>query len=391
MDRALLLECGCRLSEDTVGTLRSRTIPLPGNRGSCMRRLTTILPLCLWLGAAACLPAERAAPPPLPTVSIPQPVPAGNGGLPVSVANHSTAAAKLPSQPVAAPAPPADVDGRLLIATTRLSPRAQSDLPSDYKLAWWSRGGIMPIPLPEDDRGVLDAAARPGGGGIVAILGGVSVVRAEDDGAAPNELLPTVDGAQPDHVASYLSVGWAGPDRVLVRETAPSGLSFVDASGQVRVPIGLNGLNPSASRDGQHLALGYSGTHNFYSIFVADQPFADAHKLTDGDVLEVAAAWSPDGLWLAYAAEVPGSGNLPQAWAVRVARIDGTSEQTVIASKPGISYSTLRWSPDGQRIAFTRHDDLAHVRQIGVVNHDGTDSLLLSDGVANDRVLDWVP
>jgi len=353
-------------------------------------RWLTILPLLAGLCSAACLPAARREQPPPPTVSIPPPRPVGSGSQALTVVSRSAAAAPLPIQP-AAPGPPADVDGRLLIATTRNSPRPQSDLSSDYRLAWWTRDGVQAIPLPDDERGVVDAAARPGGGAIIAILGGVSVMRAGDDGAAPNELLPTLDAVKPGHADSYLSVAWAGPDRVMVRETAPSGISFVDLDGQARVPIGVNGLNPAPSPDGQHLALGYAGTHNYYSIFVADQPFGDTHKLTQDDVLEATPAWSPNGRWLAYAAQLPTALNAPPNWAVRVAHPDGTAEQTIIPGKPGISYSTVRWSPDGQRLAFTRYDEVAHVRQIGAVNHDGTDAVLFSDGAANDRVLDWVP
>jgi dipeptidyl aminopeptidase/acylaminoacyl peptidase len=237
---------------------------------------------------------------------------------------------------------------------------------------------------------VIDAAARPGGGGVAAILGGVTLVRAADGGDSPVELLPRLGGAQPGAVEEYLSVAWAGADRLLVRQTPPAGISFIDASGQSRAHVELIGLNPAVTPDGQHLALGHAGSSTYYSIYVADQPFAELRKLTGDDVLESTPAWSPDGAWLAYVAQENKSGS-PPGWVVRVVRADGTAEQTVLAAQPGVSYSSLRWSPDGRRIAFTRYEEVAHTRQIGIVNRDGSDPATISDAAANDRVLDWAP
>ena len=63
---------------------------------------------------------------------------------------------------------------------------------------------MQPIHLPDDDRGVVDAAARPGGGAIAAIVGGVSLVRADGSGGSPVDLLPRLAGPQPGAVEASL-------------------------------------------------------------------------------------------------------------------------------------------------------------------------------------------
>jgi Tol biopolymer transport system component len=162
-------------------------------------------------------------------------------------------------------------------------------------------------------------------------------------------------------------------------------------SGQQRMPLPVNGLDPAASPDGQRVALGYAGELPYYSIHIAQAPFANLRKLTPDALPEAVPAWSPDGVSIAYTAQVAASSTRPVEWEVRVIDADGTQERTILHSRPGIGYSSLCWSPDGRRIAFTRYAEGAHARQIGVVQRDGSDELSISDGAANDRVLGWRP
>jgi Tol biopolymer transport system component len=99
--------------------------------------------------------------------------------------------------------------------------------------------------------------------------------------------------------------------------------------------------------------------------------------------------WSPDGAWIAYTAQVAGSATRRVEWEVRVIGADGTQGRTIVPPESDIRYSSLCWSPDGRRIAFTRYDESAHSRQIGSVESDGSGAMSISDGAANDRVLGW--
>jgi hypothetical protein len=278
----------------------------------------------------------------------------------------------------------------LLVATTRPSPRPQSDLSPDYRLAWWSQAGLQRVALPDDQQGVVDAAVRPGGSAIVAIVGGTRLLRTDEEGHSPSDLQPRLAGAQPADVQAYLSVTWAGPARLLVRQAAPAGIFLIDANGQSRTPLGLNGLDPAVSPDGRHLALADAADRPYLSIFVADEPFQTATKLTTDEVGEAAPAWSPDGTWIAYATRASARAGQSVSSELRIVRIDGTEDQTIIAARPGVSYANLAWSPDGARIGFTRYQELTHSRRIGIVNRDGTRELAISDAQANDRLLAWV-
>jgi len=283
------------------------------------------------------------------------------------------------------------IDGRLLIATTRSTSRPQSDLATDYRLAWWSNRGRQSIGLPGDEAGIVDAAARPGGGAIAAIVAGSRVLSSSEDGTSPTDLMPALPGVQPGNPSAYLSLSWAGPDKLLVRQTAPGGITLLDLAQRSQTPLAINGLAPMLSTDGQHLAFAFAGNASFFSIYVVDQPFTSQsmRKLTADSVLESNPAWSTDGAWIAYAAETAASPAV--AWELRAVRVDGTNESTVVPAQTGVSYSSLRWSPDGRAIGFTEYVETAHTRRIGVVNRDGSDMHLLSDNTANDKLLDWRP
>src|SRR5438445_12421331 len=121
---------------------------------------------------------------------MPQPIPAAVTGYPMTRQDQPAVPQAMLQNTTAVPPPPSAIDGRLLIATTRISSRPRSDLPPDYRLAWWSSAGLRPIHLPDDDRGVVDAAARPGGGAIAAIVGGVSLVRADGSEGSRGAPLP---------------------------------------------------------------------------------------------------------------------------------------------------------------------------------------------------------
>ena len=85
-------------------------------------------------------------------------------------------------------------------------------------------------------------------------------------------------------------------------------------------------------------------------------------RVTEGDELVDAPAWSPDGRWIAFAAYRGGNGD------IYVVEADGTS-RTRLTDQPGFDVQPA-WSPDGDRIAFTSGRD--GTSAIYLMNRDGT-------------------
>jgi Tol biopolymer transport system component len=95
--------------------------------------------------------------------------------------------------------------------------------------------------------------------------------------------------------------------------------------------------------------------------------------------------WSPDGATIAFTARLPASSDHLAVYEVDA---DG-SNLKVLFEQPGISPSSLRWSPDGSRIAYLvsvyPHPNLAtslSIEQVWIVNADGSRPSKLFEGGA---------
>lgn len=355
------------------------------------------------MGAAAILSglvlAACAAPsPPTPTrpaavtPNIPPPVPATqvDPAAEEAVRTFATAIA-MPTQPPATRSITAPIDGRLLLATTRTGPRARSDFPLDYRLASISRAGFESMAVEGDQLGLTNAAASPDGRTVYVVVGGRRILALENGRA--RDAVPQLPGISVDRPAGYLSATPLGSGALLVQQSGGGGLASFDlASGASRKLPGT-GLDPSVAPDGQRLALGYVTDQPYYSIYVTDLSFTNPRKLTGDRVLEMAAAWSPDGQWIAYAANA-GFEDQPsptQAWELRVIRPDGSDPRTLLPRANGVTISRLAWSPDSRFVAFTRSQQNGSTRQVSVIPLAGGTEIPISSGDANDKALAWLP
>jgi dipeptidyl aminopeptidase/acylaminoacyl peptidase len=113
---------------------------------------------------------------------------------------------------------------------------------------------------------------------------------------------------------------------------------------------------------------------------------------TNGDVTSL--AWSPDGSQIAYGTVPTGSGDpYSQASQGAVYSVDvGGGDHVLLASSVGVvsggeTGSGIRWSPDGSRIAITAEADENGENRLYLMNADGSDLELLTEGVVIEHIL----
>lgn len=83
-------------------------------------------------------------------------------------------------------------------------------------------------------------------------------------------------------------------------------------------------------------------------IYTANSDGTNQRALTGTDYSATSPEWSPDGRWIAFAADRSGRGDGNTLWIIP--SLGGESRAVDVG---GTEVSTLKWSPDGKWIAFT--------------------------------------
>jgi Tol biopolymer transport system component len=137
--------------------------------------------------------------------------------------------------------------------------------------------------------------------------------------------------------------------------------------------------NPAWSPDGKQIAYTGAGS-GFTHIFVMDADGNHQHDISNGgEALD--PTWSPDGTRLAYA-QASGATGLRDIW---VMNADG-SGKTPLTTTSLLDEEGAAWSPDGTKIAFTSHGDTHSLTRLSVMNADGSNPVELTPATAHDQL-----
>jgi Tol biopolymer transport system component len=135
---------------------------------------------------------------------------------------------------------------------------------------------------------------------------------------------------------------------------------------------------PAWSPDGRQIAYTGAGS-GFTNIFVMDANGNHQHDISDG-VEALDPAWSPDGGRLVYS-QASGAAGLRDIW---VMNADG-SGKTPLTTTSFLDEEGAAWSPDGTKIAFTSHGDSHSLDRVSVMNADGSDPVELTPATAHSQ------
>jgi len=101
-----------------------------------------------------------------------------------------------------------------------------------------------------------------------------------------------------------------------------------------------------------------------HGLYVISADGSDLRQLTDGDTHDFIPVWSPDGERIAFNRD-------RELWLIRP---DGSEPHRLFGESGKYCISELKWSPNGQQIAFVGHEcaPAPPASEIWVINRDGT-------------------
>jgi len=191
--------------------------------------------------------------------------------------------------------------------------------------------------------------------------------------------------------AAYGGVSWMRDGNVLASVSRPTlangadnGLSAIDfttfdinGAGGRTLYAGINGERPDASPVNDLLV--FEQEHGPYQanpnidIFTFSPATLALSMLTRGDGQYIQAAWSPDGLRVAYSCSTA-----KQPYQICVMQADGSAVRVLTSAAASHQWAT--WSPDGKQIAFFAEiQKEGHVdASIGIVGSDGSNERLIT-------------
>jgi TolB protein len=127
---------------------------------------------------------------------------------------------------------------------------------------------------------------------------------------------------------------------------------------------------PEWSPDGRWIAFSSERDGNAEIYLIDPNDGSVLRRLTDTPDDELAPAWSPDGLQIAYSVQPAGALPGTEDY-LYVMQANGTQQRRLVAEVRSAAVIAAAWSPDGARIAFAAQPFGTSVNALFVVNADG--------------------
>jgi Tol biopolymer transport system component len=204
----------------------------------------------------------------------------------------------------------------------------------------------------------------------------------------------TVYGGRNVGVSDFQDVGPWSPDGAYL--SIATGLARLGSLGVLRTsdwstvrsigssPLFCNPVPRSWSPDGGTLLYTVAGCATPRPVFALDVGSGTRTLVTEVGDAHGSPAWSPAGQRIALVRSAPSSADGADVYLINP---DGTGAVN-LTNRPA-SYSLLRWSPDGSRIAFV--STRGGTTDLWVMNADGSGLVNLTNDAAAEAAFVWAP
>ena len=228
--------------------------------------------------------------------------------------------------------------------------------------------------------------------------GGCDVFVMNVDGSGEKNLTRT----ERDSLAwSEVHPAWS-PDGTRIAYQRDAGLQVMKADGSDRERIGRNysqyapAWSPRLPDGGSRIAFFGNGGPCGGGICTTTPDGGDPVKLTATGAQDgYAPNWSPGSGEIVFYSRAFGGGESDEL-GIYAANADGTGPARRITNAPGKGYDEASdedpaWSPDGERIVFSRNVSRRMPGELWKVSADGTDEVRLTTNRTYDGEPDWQP
>ncbi len=185
--------------------------------------------------------------------------------------------------------------------------------------------------------------------------------------------------------------------RIAYQRDAGLRIMKADGSGQQRIASGYSQFAPAWSPrlpgGGSRIAFSSNDEPCYYLICTVNPEGKSPVKLSaTGNLDGYAPSWSPGGGQIAFYSRAFGADDL----GIYAANADGTGAVRRLTNAPGEGYDEAydedpAWSPDGERIVFSRDVSRRMPGELWKVDADGTGEVRLTTNRTYDGEPDWQP